>query len=181
MPLKFTVSAIGKRYAALLQRKSDQIREVSIQAMEETKDEILSRGRADISGAGSFGRRWTEGLQGEVTEAGPGEVDLNITHDVSYFMVFQKGALIRGRPLLAIPLSFAGVPKGTYARDFPGGLFKVNRKAGGAPLLLSRADRQPKYFLRESVTIPKKFRVLEIIAEESKKLRARFLALLRKA
>lgn len=180
MPLRFTVSAIGPRYASLLQRKADQIQASAVAAMEQTRDEILARGRADIAGAGSFGRRWTDGLQGEVTEA-PGEIDLKITHNVEYFMVFQRGAMIRGKPLLAIPLSFAGVPKGTYARNFPGGLFRVNRKSGAAPLLLSRADKQPKYFLRESVTIPKKFRVLEIIAEESKNLRARFLALLRKA
>ena len=180
MPLRFQITTIGPRYAALLRTKADQIQGAAVQAMEEVRDEILQKGRENISGAGNFGARWTDGLKGEVTEAGPGEVDLTITHDVPYFMVFQRGARISGKPLLAIPLSFAGVPKGLYARNFPGGLFRVDRRSG-RPLLLSRADRQPKYFLIDSVTIPKKFQVLEIIAQVSRTLRSKFLKILREA
>jgi hypothetical protein len=180
MPLKFSVVNVGPRYAALLRAKADQIQGAAVQAMEEVRDEILQQGRANISSAGNFGARWTDGLKGEVTEAGPGEVDLTITHDVPYFMVFQRGARISGKPLLAIPLSFAGVPKGLYARNFPGGLFRVDRRSG-RPLLLSRSDRQPKYFLIDSVTIPKKFQVLEIINQVSRTLRSRFLRILREA
>lgn len=181
MPLKFSITTIGPKYAALLRKKADQIQSSAVQAMEEVRDEILEKGRANISGAGNFGPRWTEGLKGEVKEVSPGEVDLTITHDVPYYMVHEKGALIRGKPLLAIPLSFAGVPKGLYARNYPGGLFRVDRKAGGTPLLLSRSDKQPKYFLIASVTIPKRFQVLEIINQVSKTLRAKFLRILRAA
>jgi len=181
MPLRFTITTLGPKYSALMQRKASQVQRSALLAMEEIKKEILDRGRADIAQAGNFGTRWTDGLQGEVQESGPGEIDLSITHNVPYFMVHQQGALIRGRPLLAIPLSFAGVPKGLYARNYPGGLFRVDRLKGGAPLLLSRVDRLPKYFLIEQVRIPKRFKVLEIITEVSRTLRTRFLRILRAA
>jgi hypothetical protein len=56
------------------------------------------------------------------------------------------------------------------ARDYPGKLFRVNRKGGKAPLLLSAATKEPKYFAKPYVKIPKKFRVLEIARELSHKI-----------
>lgn len=86
-------------------------------------------------------------------------------------MVHQTGRLIRGRPMLWIPLSFAEDAQGVRARDFPGGLFRVDRKKGGAPLLLSIKDRQPKYFGKTQVYVPKRFRVIEIIRETARKFK----------
>jgi hypothetical protein len=87
-----------------------------------------------------------------------------------YWTVFQFGKVIHGRPLLWIPLRFAADAKGVRARDYPGKLFRVNRKGGKAPLLLSAATKEPKYFAKPYVKIPKKFRVLEIARELSHKI-----------
>lgn len=133
-------------------------------ATEDARDLILKRGRADMRSAGNFGSRWTEGFQGKITEGG-GFIRLSFTHAVPYFRVFQRGAVIRGKPLLWIPLSFADDAQGIRARDYPGRLFRVNRKSGKAPLLLAVKDKQPKYFGKEYVTIPKKFHVIEIIRD----------------
>jgi hypothetical protein len=179
MPLSLKFTVLGKRYFDLMKRNIDRLRPAAFEAVTEVRDEVLDKGRADIAGAGKFGSRWTEGFKGEITEENEGEFNINFTHDVPYFMIFQRGGTIRGKPFLAIPLSFANVPKGVFARDFPGGLFRVDRKSGGAPLLLSRSDKQPKYFLKESVFEPKKFRVLEIIRETSRKLKSVFIRKLR--
>lgn len=131
---------------------------------------VVPRVRDNIAGAGNFGNRWTEGFQGKVTEGG-GYVRIAFTHAVPYWKVFQTGKVIKGRPLLWIPLSFAQDAKGVRARDYPGKLFRVDRP-GKAPLLMTAKGgrAEAKYFGKESVRIPKKFRVVEIIRDGSKKM-----------
>lgn len=154
------------RVGALFQRSSARLaragRDAIRGAAQDAADEILRTGRIDIRNAGNFGSRWMESLEAGVTVGeGGGNVRLNVTMGIPYWRVFEYGATIHGKPLLWIPLSFADVPPGTNARDF-GPLFRVDRKNGGAPLLLSFADRQPKYFGKESVTIPQKFHLRDI-------------------
>lgn len=143
-------------------------------AVQDVVEYVMPRARQDITGAGKFGTRWTAGFQATVTQGG-GFIRVDFTEKVPYWRVFQFGAIIRGKPLLAIPLSFAHDAQGVRARDYPGKLFRVNRKSG-APLLLSVSDRQPKYVLKESVKIPKKFHLLEIIRDGAKKLRGFYSA-----
>lgn len=133
-----------------------------VEAADAASQAILIRGRADIKGAGRFGARWTEGLTTDIEDQPPKKVTITIKQAVPYWTVFQEGAVIYGKPLLWIPLSFAVEAQGVRARDFPGRLFRVDRKSGEAPLLLSVDDGQPKYFGKESVTIPKKFQLVEI-------------------
>lgn len=168
----FRDQQVGHRYRLLMGDRSRRFQRAAVGAVEDVRDEVLRLGRADIRGAGNFGSRWTEGLQGEVRRGG-GSIRLDITHDVPYFTVFQFGKLIRGRPLLWIPLSFAADAQRIRARDYPGRLFRVNRE-GKAPLLLSRADKRPKYFGKASVRIPKKFHLLEIIRAVSSNLQRFF-------
>lgn len=131
-------------------------------------DEIVSQGRDDMRRAGNFkSERWQKGLQAKVSYQSRSDITLRITHAIFYWVVFQFGATIKGRPLLWIPLSFASDAQGVSAKDYPGQLFRVNR-AGKAPLLM--ADDGPKYFGKESVTIPKKFHLREIAAQVSRKL-----------
>lgn len=132
-------------------------------------DSIVVKGRADISSAGKFGPRWTSGLTAGVT--GEGTVrTITIREAAAHWQTHQFGAVIHGRPLLLlwIPLSFATEAQGVRARDFPGRLFRVDRKSGGAPLLLSAEDKMPKYSGHESVRIPKRFHLVEIAQAESK-------------
>lgn len=168
--LRFRGEQAGPKFQRGMIRGADKVRRVTRVAASKAMDEALRRGRANISGAGKFGKRWTEGLSGEIGEGG-GHTAIQFSHNVPYFSVFQEGRVIKGKPLLWIPLSFANDAQGIRARDYPGGLFRVNRLSGGAPLLFSVRDKQPKYFGKESVTIPKKFRVIEIIAETARKMR----------
>ncbi len=116
---------------------------------------------ADINSAGNFGSdRWLGGLHVNV-EGAIGNMRISMHHDVPYFGIFETGGVIKGNPLLWIGLSGTNA-EGIQAKDFPGGLFSVQPKGGKHPLLLSIADKQPKYFGIESVTIPKKFHLGEI-------------------
>jgi hypothetical protein len=141
------------------------------EAAKDAKNEIEKRGRADIAAAGRFGSRWTDGFRVSVSEGG-GHVRIEAKEAVPYWSVFQYGAIIHGKPLLWIPLSFADDAQGVRARDYPGQLFRVDRKGGKAPLLLTPGSpAKPKYFGKEFVTIPKKFHLLEIIRDVAKNFR----------
>jgi hypothetical protein len=182
--IKFSGDQIGPKLRANFKRDGEVVLAAAREAAREAQTTILAKGRADIRGAGNFGSRWTEGLTAPITEGG-GRIVLNLRHSVPYFMVFQRGKVIRGKPLLWIPLSFATDAQGVRARDYPGILFRVNRKGGKSPLLMSARDKRPKYFGRTKVTIPKKFHVLEIardVARDFKNLyRKHFRVLKQKA
>jgi hypothetical protein len=168
---------LGPKFKKNLVRDGNIVLAATRAAAEAAQKEFLEEARADIAGAGKFGSRWTQGLTAPITEGG-GRIVLNVKHAVPYFMVFQRGKVIRGKPLLWIPLSFASDAQGVRARDFPGGLFRVNRKVG-APLLLAFGDKKPKYFGKASVTIPKKFRVLEIGREVARRFKDLYRAKVR--
>lgn len=160
----FADDRAGPKFQRGVQRQGDLVREAARASAIDAITEIRRRGAADIKAAGKFGSRWTDGLDAKVSEGG-GNIRIEVSHAVPYFSVFQFGKVIRGKPLLWIPLSFAADAQGVYARDF-GSLFRVDRKGGKAPLLLAPGKpAQPKYFAKESVTIPKKFRTIEIVAE----------------
>lgn len=171
--LTFKDKQVGRRIKVRMSELSKRNRRAMLGAVRDVRDEILQRGRSDIASAGNFGSRWTQGLRGHVLEHG-GDVTLDITHDVPYFMVHQEGRIIHGKPLLWIPLSFANDAQGKRARDFPHPLFRVDRE-GKAPLLLSAVDKQPKYSGHKSVKIPKRFHVIEIARAVAKNIKSFFL------
>ncbi len=145
-------------------------------AAQDAAEEIEEKGAKDIASAGNFGSRWTQGLHAKVSEGG-GNIRVSVTHDVSYFSVFETGKIILGKPLLWIPLSFADDAQGVNARDYPGVLFRVDRKDGGAPLLLAAGKpAQVKYFGIDQVVIPRKFHIAEIAREASRKLKQFYAA-----
>lgn len=176
--MKVRLNLAGERIGAQLERKSAKwkgwINQSSREAADDVVDYVEPRARDDIARAGKFGPRWTQGFKGRVTEGG-GHVRVSFTMPeeppMKHWRVFEFGATIHGKPLLWIPLSFAGDAKGVLARDYPGGLFRVNR-AGKAPLLLGGKPATPKYFGKESVTIPKKFHLRSIIRDGSKQLKS---------
>jgi hypothetical protein len=167
----------GPKFRMGYVRFAERVGIAAVTTLQQAARTIVTRGRADMRAAGNFGSaRWQQGLHAEPQiDADHGRMQVQVWHDVPYFRVFQKGAVIKGKPLLWIPLSFAGVPKGLLARNYPGGLFRVDR-AGKSPLLLSRRDGKPKYFGRKSVRIPKKFHILEIGREVARGLRAMYRA-----
>ena len=143
----------------------DVIRDVMRATATDLSRQFMEQAALDIRGAGKFGSRWTNGFTASLSEGG-GNIRLDITHQVPYFNVFTKTTVINGKPLLWIPLSFASDAIGKRARDFGTPLFRVNR-SGKAPLLFSWTpgvsnSAAPKYFGKQSVTIPQKFHTYEI-------------------
>lgn len=122
---------------------------------------IETQGKADIAASGDFGQEWTGGLSVKVEGALKG-MRISMTHSDPRAGIFEKGGVIKGKPLLWIPLSNTDA-QGIRARDY-GGLYSVNNKNTGQkhPLLFSIKDKQPKYFGIEQVTMPKKWHLAEI-------------------
>lgn len=159
---------LGRRFKFGVTRFGDKAIRAAQSAARTCAATIIERGKADMRAGGNFSSsRWQDGLQARISFTSRSEINIRITHAVFYWKVFEIGAVIKGKPLLWIPLSFAADAQGVRARDYPGPLFRVDRR-GKAPLLLS--DDGPKYFGKESVTIPKKFHLREIAAEESRNL-----------
>lgn len=172
---------IGQRVKRSMRANADAVRSAMRDTAADAAERIMEEGRADIKSAGNFGSRWTDGWQARVSEGG-GNIRVTVTMAVAYWTVFQDGKVIQGKPLLWIPLSFATDAQGISARDYPGQLFRVNRKSG-APLLMAGNGRtaEPKYFGKEQVTIPKKFRLREIIARVVRDLARTYRAHFKKA
>jgi hypothetical protein len=158
--IRFEGDQIGPKFKKNMKTASEQMNRSLMGAAQDYAQAFLKAGRANIRSAGNFkSPRWMEGLFALVSRGG-GNIVVGIGHKVRYWIVFQEGRVIRGRPLLWIPFDFAADAKGIRARDYPGRLFRVDRGAGKAPLLMSSSG--PKYFGKPFVRIPKKFRVLEI-------------------
>lgn len=166
--LKYTDGKqIGRRFKTKV-KVFDESRILAVQAAaKRASEEMVDEGRADIRAGGNFGSaRWQDGLEARVSYESRQDINIRITHAVFYWRVFEEGAVIHGKPLLWIPLSF-GDSDGVRARDYPGQLFRVDR-AGKAPLLMS--DSGPQYFGKESVTIPKKWHLRDVVAKVSRRL-----------
>lgn len=161
----------GPLFQRAMTRNADKIRTAVRKAAQDVADDIEDLGSTDIENAGNFGSRWTDGFHARVSEGG-GHIRIAVTEDVPYWRVFQYGAVIRGKPLLWIPLSGAADAQGVRASEYGGRLFRVDRKSDGLPLLLAPGKpAQVKYFGKESVTIPKKFHLLEIVQSVSRKFK----------
>lgn len=117
-------------------------------AFQDLAQQVQKGGRAEIARAG-FSARWQRGFRTYVFPRRP-DGSLNLTmrgrHRIGYANVFERGARIRGKPLLWIPLPSAPAKingKTTTAREFVrtvGPLHSINRP-GKAPLLAGYAMR----------------------------------------
>lgn len=167
--VSFETDKLGRTYKRSTERNKTKVLASMRATAEAVRLEVITRGRADIreaSPAFAKSKRWAPGFDGKVTEGG-GVIKTTFTHKIKYWTVHQFGAIIKAKNktgLLWIPLDFAKDAQGVMARDFPEPLFRVNR-AGKAPLLMTVAEKQPKYFGVPSVKIPKRFHIYEIIRE----------------
>jgi hypothetical protein len=143
--------------AALTQttrKASLEVRKRMAGAMRQAEKAILTQGRQDIQSAGNFGSRWTEGLTTEIDDE-TDKITLTVKHEVSYWSVFQTGKLIRGKPLLWVPLP--GVDPSER-----GDFFQTSKK-GNLLLFKREADGiTPLRVGKSQVYIPKKFHLVEI-------------------
>jgi hypothetical protein len=131
-------------------------------------DNVLREGRADIAAAGRFTGAWISGFTYDISGEAGKSTTIVFHHSKRLWRIFQKGATIRGDPLLWIPVEPGGPP----ASKFPGRLFQVKRlKKSDTPLLMSADDKQVKYIGVKKVIIRRKFHLLRIIREEASKMR----------
>lgn len=165
--ITFDGKQAGRKFTYGMKRQATRVTRAASKTARDVGELMEKEGRANILMAkGKFGSRWRQGLHAKVTHGG-GNYRISMMHDVPYWRVFEYGATIHGKPLLWIPLSFATDAKGVRARDYPGQLFRVDRKSGAAPLLLTPPGI-PKYFGKASVTIPQKFHLREVAASISR-------------
>jgi hypothetical protein len=154
-----------------LARNKDEVAVASRQALVEARRRILEAGRADIKKGGNFGLRWTNSLQGEITprEGKIINMILTIFHIIPYARIFEYGGVIKGKPLLWIPLPWSRF-KGR-ARDFPGRLFRVDRE-GKNPLLMQNKGgvAEAKYVGVKQVRQKRRFHLRPIIRRVAKQI-----------
>jgi hypothetical protein len=166
---------IGDTIRLRYQQQQLRIADAARHAMNEARDRIITAGREDIKRGGKFGARWTTGLQGTVEPQGvrTSNLTLSISQAVPYWRVFEYSARIFGKPLLWIPLPWN--PIKVRAREFPGRLFRVNRK-GKNPLLMQRQGKKAiaLYVGVKSVFLKRRFHLRTIIARVSKQMPALF-------
>jgi len=169
--IKFTVPKPD--FAAQLAGVGERLQRAISATVNMIASMLLEAGRSDIGSAGNFGQRWTDGLH--VAQQGSGgNMKLFFTHDIPYASIFETGGTIQGRPLLWIPISGTDAA-GVRASAFPGGLFSARYpRKSGPPLLFSIADKKPRYFGVESVTIPQKFHLTDDVTSVMANFRAVF-------
>jgi hypothetical protein len=167
--VKITLRGRDGDLSVMIPAKTNALAQKIVKAIQLTAgdvaDEIKNAGDADMLQAGRFGRRWTDAFDVVAVEDGLNS-KVTVGMGIPYWRVFQFGATIKGNPMLWIPLSGTDAV-GLRARDFAsslGGLFHVTRKSDGLELLGSIRTKQMMYFGKASVTIPKKFHLLEICA-----------------
>lgn len=179
----------GPKFLRATQRMGAQVREATREASSDAAKEIETLGALDIASApGKFGPRWTTGLHANVTEGG-GNIRIAVWHEVPYFSVFEFGKKIEGNPWLWIPLGtdYGGSKEaqGVYARDYPGKLFRVDRKSGAPPLLFTWPEKgsgeqpHPVYFGKTAVTVPQKFHIRKIARDVAHHMRELYNARLK--
>lgn len=154
---------VSEEYRRAMTATLNGIARASSLATRATAKLIKARGSADIAKSGQFGARWLEGLTATAEPANGFFISNTITvaHSELGARNFEFGGVVSGRPLLWIPLSFSDA-KGKRARDYPGGLFRVERKGGARPLLLAIRDKKPKYVGVPMVRIPQKWHIRDI-------------------
>lgn len=171
--ITITPPNIGQKWKEQLAGLAQRLTRAITAAMNMAGSMMLEAGKLDIGSAGRFGQRWTDGLHVR-TEGAGGNMRMYFTHDIPWAGIFETGGVVQGSPLLWLPLSGTDAA-GIRASAFPDGLVsaKYPRK-DGRPLLFSLADRQPRYFGVESVTIPRKFQLTEDVKSVMSNFRAIF-------
>lgn len=169
---------LGPKFKAQVKKFTEKQTRAIQTAAQRVASDIEQLGRANIRAGGNFGSaRWQQGFRARLSFQSRVNITIRVTHDVSYWRVFEEGRVIRGKPLLWIPLSFATAGAlGVRARDYPKPLFRVDRP-GKAPLLLD--DTGPQYFGKAQVRIPRKWHLRDIVKRAARSMNQRYREALR--
>jgi hypothetical protein len=134
-------------------------------AVEDAAELAVAEGRRDIAAGGRFGTRWQQGLKFKTYDKDPKNPNVNavalVYHERPMAGVFQHGATIRGKRLLWLPIT-ANARGARSPRRYGGRLVSVT-VAGKPPMLFDPFERKPVFFGVESVTLRKRWHILEIV------------------
>lgn len=139
MTLRLTLSAVAGSFYKAITEGEKPIARAATAAVRDAAEFAKAGGRASIATAG-FSRKWQNELRVKIYP--PGRDSLRaaalIYHKVSYAQVFEKGAVIHGKPLLWLPLPNA--PFGAGGRRIPAAKFQ---QQVGIPLYTIRRQGKP--------------------------------------
>ena len=174
--MRFSLTDVAKGFVDVIARELQKpIAKAATAAMKDAGDVAKRTGRSSIASAG-FSRKWQNALRVNIYPAQGDSMRpaAFIFHKIRYAGVFEEGAVIRGQPLLWLPLGNVPVRRGRpmtpsqYVRSV-GPLVSVQRP-GSPPLLFAKyrakrsrrraADslgRKPLYIGISSATIAKRF------------------------
>jgi len=155
----------------VIEQTRERVVSAATGATELFAENVQSKGRADIASAGRFSGDWISGFTYTISGE-KGVKTIVFKHSKRLWRVFQKGAVLRGKPILWIPVD----PSGPRAKQFPGRLFQVKgRRKRDTPILMSD-DGRVRYIGIKSGRIKRKFHLLKIIRDEARNLRHEFFA-----
>jgi hypothetical protein len=117
---KQNLAGLGERFQGAMVRAAHR----AAQMMEE-------KGRADIASAGNFGGLWVSGLKARVEGEGQKNMRISMTHDDPRAGIFEKGGVVKGNPLLWIPL--AGPMLSAFGRETTAGSTPSTTRDRSAP------------------------------------------------
>lgn len=170
MSAKFIYQTISGQWDKAIKDKNEPISRAATIAVRDVSDDVKTRGRADIAGAG-FSKKWQNALRVD-SYPRKGENSVNaaafIYHKIPYAGVFEDGATIRGKPYLWLTVSNAPKKIGKnrmtpklYTQKV--GELNYAKVAGKAPMLtaqlrMSRAKARRKDYPKLSLAALRKGR-----------------------
>jgi hypothetical protein len=104
--MRFTYESAADEFAKQAEAIRDPIAKATTLAIREAAQIIRTKGRSDIAAAG-FPKRWQVGLRVDTKPEGRKysiDAEANVYHRIPYADVFERGATIRGKPMLWLPL-----------------------------------------------------------------------------
>lgn len=139
--MKLSFSSKSGQAAAAMAAHRVGVAAAATGAVKDVADQVKARARSRIAAAG-FSKRWQNAMRVDVYPKG-GRTSIDAAmfahHDIAYAGVFEKGATIKGSPLLWLPLPSA--PKKVGGRRLTAGNYQ---ELIGSPLfVIARPGRPP--------------------------------------
>lgn len=167
MAIRFrTRTDFGRALEAEINKATKPITDAAVAALGDAAKLAVRDGRANIRSAGRFHGGWITGLRSRVYKNRGLDAAALIYHRMARAGIFEEGGIIRGKPLLWIPL---------------GGRRAVMRAArnvssinlpGRRPLLVGdiQGERKPIAFGLDVARIRKRFSIAAIVKRAANKL-----------
>ena len=183
---KFTVKVDEPKWLAMIRAKEQPVAVAAEAALRDVAADAVQEGRADIAAAGEgfTHAEWLSGLQYRVFgDRVGGQATLSgvatIFHKYGIASVFETGATIKGHPLMWVPTDKGLARLGGARRPSRSGKKLTFATVKGVPMAFDAADkvrdRKPLYIGLPSVSIPKKFHIVDIVKKHAARLGLAFV------